>query len=123
MSDRAFTLLPAGAGDKRTKEVFALSLERITALVGQGFASTMDALDDGSSAPPILISMGSTIAPDATVHVRIRTVSRRAQSLCWPGLQGNGPATSAMASLTPGAPSFGWMGVSVHQPVLADVDL
>jgi hypothetical protein len=29
----------------------------------------------------------------------------------------------AMASLTPGAPSFGWIGVSVHHPVLTDVGL
>jgi hypothetical protein len=29
----------------------------------------------------------------------------------------------AMASLTPGAPSFGWIGVSVHHSVFIDVGL
>jgi hypothetical protein len=32
-------------------------------------------------------------------------------------------AQAATASLTPGAPSFGWIGVSIHHPVFTDVDL
>ncbi|WP_158482150.1 hypothetical protein [Pseudomonas brassicacearum] len=32
-------------------------------------------------------------------------------------------AQAATASLTPGVPSFGWIGVSIHHPVFTDVDL
>ncbi|CAN1598014.1 protein of unknown function [Pseudomonas mediterranea] len=49
MSDRDFTLLPPVTVDKRTKEVFTLSLERISARTRQGFAHAMDGLDSGPS--------------------------------------------------------------------------
>jgi hypothetical protein len=44
------TLLPPLPQDKRTKEVFALSLERMTVRTGRGFAPVMDRLDEGLSA-------------------------------------------------------------------------
>jgi hypothetical protein len=43
------TLLPGNRVDKRTKEVFALSLERMNGLARRGFAPVMDWLDGGSS--------------------------------------------------------------------------
>jgi len=45
------TLLPGEAVDKRTKEVFALSLERMNVLAGRGLKRFMDWLDGPSSAP------------------------------------------------------------------------
>jgi len=45
------TLLPRHRIDKRTKEVFALSLERMNARALRGVAPFMDRLDEGSSAP------------------------------------------------------------------------
>jgi hypothetical protein len=45
------TLLPRDGVDKRTKEVFALSLERMNVHAARGFASIMDRLDRGSSVP------------------------------------------------------------------------
>jgi hypothetical protein len=35
--------------DKRTKEVFVLSLERMTSRAGQGFGAVMDWMDGGVS--------------------------------------------------------------------------
>jgi hypothetical protein len=43
------TLLPHAGSDKRTKEVFALYLQRMNARVGRGFARGMDGLDEGLS--------------------------------------------------------------------------
>ncbi|CAI8732643.1 hypothetical protein EMIT0196P_120186 [Pseudomonas chlororaphis] len=39
------TLLPAHGSDKRTKEVFALSLERMNAPASRAFARCIDGLD------------------------------------------------------------------------------
>ncbi|QAX83425.1 hypothetical protein C2E19_06035 [Pseudomonas sp. DTU12.3] len=44
------TLLPGEQVDKRTKEVFALSLERMNARTARGVARAMDRLDGRSSA-------------------------------------------------------------------------
>ena len=41
------TLLPPPGGDKRTKEVFAVSLERMNGLAAHGIAPGMDAVDRG----------------------------------------------------------------------------
>jgi len=124
VSDRGFTLLPHARGDKRTKGVFALSPERITAQAGRAFAPGIDGLDDGSSAQSILSPLfrllralqqcmyGSGLFP--AVHNPYAERAFRAT-----GLQ----AQTVTASLMPGAPSFGWIGVSVHQPVYTDVDL
>jgi hypothetical protein len=43
------TLLPRQQVNKRTKEVFVLSLERMNGLAGRDFAPLMDRLDGGSS--------------------------------------------------------------------------
>jgi hypothetical protein len=43
------TLLPGNRVDKRTKEVFVLSLERMKGLARRGFAPFMDWLDGGLS--------------------------------------------------------------------------
>ena len=43
------TLLPRAGSDKRTKEVFALYLQRMNARMGRGFARGMDGLDGGLS--------------------------------------------------------------------------
>jgi hypothetical protein len=43
------TLLPGNLVDKRSKEVFALSLERMNARTRRGFAQLMSELDGGSS--------------------------------------------------------------------------
>ncbi|KAA0971412.1 hypothetical protein FQ185_15730 [Pseudomonas sp. ANT_H12B] len=43
------TLLPHVRGDKRTKEVFALYLQRMNGRMGRGFARVMDGLDGGLS--------------------------------------------------------------------------
>jgi hypothetical protein len=45
------TLLPVAAVDKRTKEVFALSLERMNGLARRGLERFMGWLDGASSAP------------------------------------------------------------------------
>jgi hypothetical protein len=82
-------------GDKRTKGVFALYLERITARAGLASAQRMNRLDDGSSMPRMAITVRGTVARTATVHVWNRAVSRNVRSLCWPGLQGNGPASKS----------------------------
>ena len=124
MSDRGFTLLPHAMGDKRTKEVFALYLKRITAPARRVFAPRMDGLDDGSSAPRILMP-----------HLRLLRALQRC--MFGFGLFPTGPdpyagrayratglqAQAATASLTPGAPFFGRIGVSVHHPVFIDVGL
>jgi len=52
------TLLPGNRVDKRTKEVFVLSLERMNGLAGRGFAPLMDWLDGGSSVQR-MVRMGS----------------------------------------------------------------
>lgn len=93
-------------GDKRTKEVFAPYLKRITAHAGRAFARRMDGLDDGSSAPRILM-------PDLRL---LRALQRcMSGSGLFPAgrdayagraFRATGPAsTSLMASLMPGAPS------------------
>ncbi|AHL36843.1 hypothetical protein CD58_04855 [Pseudomonas brassicacearum] len=69
MSDRDLTLLPHAMGDKRTKEVFALYLKRITGLAGRASASSIDGLDDGLSAARIFITAIATVADPVTVHV------------------------------------------------------
>jgi len=51
------TLLPVAAVDKRTKEVFALSLERMNGLARRGLERFMDWLDGASSAS----SMGTPL--------------------------------------------------------------
>jgi len=43
------TLLPLAGSDKRTKEVFAMYLQRMKARTGRGFARGMDGLDGGLS--------------------------------------------------------------------------
>jgi hypothetical protein len=48
------TLLPGNRVDKRTKEVFVLSLERMNGLAQRGFAPFMDRLDGGSSVQRML---------------------------------------------------------------------
>jgi hypothetical protein len=45
------TLLPGNRVDKRTKEVFVLSLERMNGLERRSFAPFMDRLDGRSSVP------------------------------------------------------------------------
>jgi len=40
------TLLPPHGDDKRTKEVFALSLERMNPYLGRGFPQGMNRLDN-----------------------------------------------------------------------------
>ncbi|WP_092456156.1 hypothetical protein [Pseudomonas sp. NFACC45] len=102
-------------GDKRTKEVFALYPERITAHEIRGFAPRMDALDDGLSTPRIPIRSfqllhalqrcmsGSGLFPLLPNPYAGRTFRAT-------GLQ----VQAAIASLATGAPSFGWIGASVH---------
>lgn len=107
-------------GDKRTKEVFALYLKRITALARWAFAPRMDGLDDGSSAPRILMPVprllralqrcmsGSGLFPiglDAYADRACRATGLQAQAV--------------MASLMPGAPSFGWIAYWSIIPCLA----
>jgi hypothetical protein len=55
------TLLPGNRVDKRTKEVFVLSLERMNGLAPRGFAWLMDWLDGGSSVQRMvrMVRMGS----------------------------------------------------------------
>ena len=102
-------------GDKRTKEVFALYPERITAHEIQGFAPRMDALDDGLSTPRIPIRSFQLL------HALQRCMSGSGLFPLLPnpyagrafratGLQ----VQAAIASLATGAPSFGWIGASVH---------
>ena len=43
------TLLPHVGSDKRTKEVFAVYLQRMNARMGRRFARVMDGLDGGLS--------------------------------------------------------------------------
>jgi len=64
-------LLPAGS-DKRTKEVFVVSLQRMNARTRQGFAPGMGRLDEGLSIKPMI---RATVADGVTVHVLKRYFS------------------------------------------------
>ena len=66
------TLLPGNRVDKRTKEVFAVSLQRVNARSWRGFAPGMDWLDEGLSIKPMI---RPTVADDVTVHVANRYFS------------------------------------------------
>ncbi|AKK00192.1 hypothetical protein VM99_19715 [Pseudomonas chlororaphis] len=111
MSDRGFTLLPHARGDKRTKEVFALYPERITPHTRRAFAQGIDALDDGLSArrmfqrsASLLRALQQCMSGSGLFPGTLDPYAGRACSAT--GLQ----AQAAMASLMPGAPSFGWIG-------------
>lgn len=115
MSDRAFTLLPHDMGDKRTKEVFAPYPERITGHGIRGFAPRMDALDDGVSAPRMVVgvfkllrALQRCMSGSGLFPLMPNPYAGRAFRAT--GLQ----AQVVRAPLVPDAPSFGWTGASVH---------
>jgi hypothetical protein len=110
-------------GDKRTKEVFALYLKRITAHAGRAFAPCMDGLDDGSSAPRILMpsirllrALQRCMSGSGLFPARLDAYAGRAFRVT--GLQAQ-PHGIPHAWHT----VFGWIGVSVHHPVFTDVGL
>ena len=98
------TLLPHVGSDKRTKEVFAMYLQRMNARMGRGFARVMDGLDGGLSvrgigrcerkpvaaAAPDPMTNG-TVAKTATVHVMNRYFSFWLKALFLPGFHGKRP--------------------------------
>jgi hypothetical protein len=55
------TLLPPTRVDKRTKEVFALSLERMNARTLRGLAPVMHQLDERQSAQRMMATPGSAL--------------------------------------------------------------
>jgi hypothetical protein len=52
------TLLPQVGSDKRTKEVFAMYLQRMNARMGRRFARVMDGLDGGLSSQRMACRQG-----------------------------------------------------------------
>ncbi len=81
------TLLSPDKGDKRTKEVFAVSLQRISGLHPQGLARGMHGVDGAVSGA--WMCRAGTVADAATVHVGNRYFWFGNKALLWPGIQGN----------------------------------
>ena len=88
------TLLPASRSDKRTKEVFVVSLERISAGSSVGIGGAMDAVDGAPSRewipPP---GRGATVVVLVTVLVLNQCFSFCYNGLFLPGFQGKPPAS------------------------------
>jgi hypothetical protein len=75
------TLLPPLQQDKRTKEVFALSLERMNARSGRGFAPAMDRLDVEVSAQRMTPAVHRFVTRAVTVHVWNRYFSYKLETV------------------------------------------
>jgi len=89
------TLLPPHGDDKRTKEVFTLSLERMNPRLRQGFAPAMNRLDGSLSTQRIMTTLvRATVTCPVTVHVRNRYFSLRRQPLFWAGFHGRPPVST-----------------------------
>ena len=102
------TLLPRAGSDKRTKEVFALYLQRMNGRTGRGLARGMDGLDGGLStermtrigARSVAVAtkagdswLAGTVTCPVTVHVTNRYFSFAFKPLFLPGFHGQ-PAQS-----------------------------
>jgi hypothetical protein len=85
------TLLLPVRSDKRTKEGFVLSLERITGRSGLGLGAGMDRVDGGLSGA--WMASLETVAFLTTVHVVKRYYSSCYKRLFLPGFQGKRPAS------------------------------
>lgn len=120
------TLLPGDRVDKRTKEVFVLSLERMNALAKRAFARAMDWLDGGSSVPRM-----KPVGRDDCYMPRNSACQRsvfflQAQHLILSALSGNTPKSTKPATLSHGSD---WQQISDESrcrfiaPVFTDVDL
>ncbi|PQP05758.1 hypothetical protein C5612_03755 [Pseudomonas frederiksbergensis] len=70
------TLLPLAGSDKRTKEVFALYLQRMNARMGRWFARGMDGLDEGLSAQ----RMGQGRSWTGSSCRRLRSAAKQSQN-------------------------------------------
>jgi len=93
------TLLPRHGEDKRTKEVFALSLERMNPRLRRGFAPAMNRLDEPLSTQRIMTRpVRATVTCPVTVHVRNRYFSLTRQPLFCAGFHGRPPASTKSAT-------------------------
>ncbi|KAA0997046.1 hypothetical protein FQ192_04545 [Pseudomonas sp. ANT_J12] len=90
------TLLPHARSDKRTKEVFALYLQRMNARMARGFARGMDGLDGGLSGEwmDALARCTATVTCPVTVHVWNRYFSFAFKPLFLPGFHGQPPQST-----------------------------
>ena len=86
------TLLPRIRSDKRTKEGFVLSLERITGRSGLSLGEGMDRVDGGLSRK--WMATWATVAISVTVLVLNSYYSFCYKRLFLPGFQGKPPASA-----------------------------
>jgi hypothetical protein len=72
------TLLPPLRGDKRTKEVFVLSLERMTGFSGRALDRAMHAMDEGlseaSMVPGNYCRFGNSPCPELLLLILLQPI-------------------------------------------------
>ena len=89
------TLLPQAWGDKRTKEVFAMYLQRMTGHMERAIARGIDRLDVKASVEFMDYAAGDrTVTQPVTVHVGNRCFSFAGKDLFLPGFHGLQPGST-----------------------------